>query len=818
MELQRLLKSELLDLCEELGVEAGTSMKKMELVKAIQEEGLDNDEIEVMWKRIKNRNEDDAKFKELELEKLRLEVELRKTNGGPEMEVAGSRNLYDMSKLIQPFKVEQDMGLYLVNFERACERARFNRDSWPRRLLGVLPCEAAGVIARLTAEEADDYECVKGCLLKKYRLSAEAFRQKFRSVSKKPEASYAEFAYELRSYLIEWMKVAKSYDDKERILEVVALEQFYKTLSEPMRTWIQDKTDVDSVYKAADFADEYSSRRNNKEGTGKTFEKTNWDERRGKGWKGREPTGRNTEENRGDEETKASQGSDADDRQKKKAFEARRPITCFNCHETGHIAARCTKPRVVFACASHCAENDELLSPYLFDMTVNGKACRVLRDSGATIDLVHPTYVTEANYNGKCSWIKSVLDKGSVCLPVADVLVSGPFGEVRTEAAVSDKLPPQYRYLFSNRTEKILREQGKSLGEGLVQAVIRAKAHEVSTRLAYDDSSPGNLKDSPVRVLEQSSPKETRKGLESEKSSALDRETPDEQLTQTDGVLLAPTSKGFEQLVSETKVVLIEEQRADPSLTKLWETCKDGVARKNVTFPVHEDVLYFAKLIFVIAGLVIAERVASLTGFVCCGLCFFGVLAILDDLKADLFRRAAETPPLQRSSRPWRSCNERRLGDRQASKRPSKKPADVGKRPGNSTFQEPIGLPKAQGQAAAARRECWTASFQEARRRGKKTSHSAFQESHSGPRGQCILSRPSQVDPTRRAPRTQLPSLRKRKPLQQQSWMRAAPTPPTPRGTSGHVFGTANLHGVDGVCGRTRGCVAVCGGGADIAS
>ncbi|KAM7293061.1 hypothetical protein ISCGN_026191 [Ixodes scapularis] len=69
--------------------------------------------------------------------------------------------------------------------------------------------------------------------------------------------------------------------------------------------------------------------------------------------------------------------------------------------------------------------------------------------------------------------------------------------------------------------------------------------------------------------------------------------------------------------------------------------------------------------------------------------------------------------------------------------------------------------------------------------------------------------------PTRRAPRTQLPSLRKRKPLQ--SWMRAAPTPPTPRGTSGHVFGTANLHGVDGVFGRRRGCVAVGGGGADIA-
>lgn len=261
MDLQRLLKSELLDLCEELGVEAGTSMKKTELVKAIQGEDLDNAEIELMWNKIQTRKEDEAKFKELELEKLRLEVELRKTNGGSTIEAAGARNLYDMSKLIQPFKVGQDMGLYLVNFERACERARFNRDSWARRLLGVLPCEAAGVIARLSAEDSDNYERVKSCLLKKYRLSAEAFRQKFRSVTKKSGASYAEFAYELRSYLIEWMKVAESYDDKDKVLETVALEQFYRSLSEPMRTWIQDKSGVNSVYRAADLADEYSSRR-----------------------------------------------------------------------------------------------------------------------------------------------------------------------------------------------------------------------------------------------------------------------------------------------------------------------------------------------------------------------------------------------------------------------------------------------------------------------------------------------------------------------------------------------------------------------------
>lgn len=589
MDLQRLLKCQLLDLCEELGVDANTSMKKTELVKAIQDENLDNEEIEEMWEKIKTKKGDEAKFKELELEKLRLEVELRKTSGGRETEVEGTRSLYDMTKLIQAFKVGQDMGLYLVNFERACERARFNRVTWARRLLSVLPCEAAGVIARLSADDSDDYERVKSCLLKKYRLSAEAFRQKFRGVTKKSEASYAEFAYELRSYLVEWMKVAESYDDKEKILETVALEQFYKTLPESMRTWIQDKSGVDSVYRAADLADEYSSRRGGKEGMRRAFEKESGDERRKGGWK--RPESRK-EEGKEENISSTSRGNGPDGQQKKKPFEARRPIRCFNCHETGHIAAGCQKPKVVFAYASKCEENDELLGPYLFDMTVNGKSCRVLRDSGATIDLIHPSYVTETHYNGKCSWIKSVLDEGSVCLPVADVLISGPFGEVRTEAAVSDKLPPQYPYLFSNRTDRILKEQGKSLGEGLVQALTRAKAREISTRLSYDGASPEKPKDPPTGVSEQSSSGEAEKDRGSEENVAVEKETRQEQLTELDELILPPTSGNFEKLVSVTKEVLIKEQRADPSLDKIWETSKEGVARKNVTFPVRDGVLY----------------------------------------------------------------------------------------------------------------------------------------------------------------------------------------------------------------------------------
>lgn len=74
------------------------------------------------------------------------------------------------------------------------------------------------------------------------------------------------------------------------------------------------------------------------------------------------------------------------------------------------------------------------------------------------------------HFNGKCSWIKPVLNDGSVCLPLADILITGPFRRVRTEAAVSDKLSPQYPYLLSNRTDRLMQGKKQSVRDGTVQA------------------------------------------------------------------------------------------------------------------------------------------------------------------------------------------------------------------------------------------------------------------------------------------------------------------------------------------------------------
>lgn len=162
---------------------------------------------------------------------------------------------------MQPFSVGNDISLYLVNFERTCINAGFGKDTWSQRLLTLLPNEAADVIARMTVEEARDYDKVKLQLRQRYSLSTEALRLKFRKTRRQQGESYSEFAYKAMSFLEEWLKSASAYDDKQSVIQLIALEQFYGTLSEPMRLWIQDKPNVTTLQMTANLADEYCTRR-----------------------------------------------------------------------------------------------------------------------------------------------------------------------------------------------------------------------------------------------------------------------------------------------------------------------------------------------------------------------------------------------------------------------------------------------------------------------------------------------------------------------------------------------------------------------------
>ncbi|KAH6948233.1 hypothetical protein HPB50_023238 [Hyalomma asiaticum] len=66
----------------------------------------------------------------------------------------------------------------------------------------------------------------------------------------------------------------------------------------------------------------------------------------------------------------------------------------------------------------------------------------------------------------------------------------GPFGVLETEAAVSPNLPKQYPYLFSNKSDMLLKKKCLSFGEFVAQAITRSKARKLAAERTDEGEQP----------------------------------------------------------------------------------------------------------------------------------------------------------------------------------------------------------------------------------------------------------------------------------------------------------------------------------------
>ncbi|KAM7313086.1 uncharacterized protein ISCGN_002987 [Ixodes scapularis] len=439
MEVSKLRIPELVAVCEELGISVGQAKRRKPIMELLREKEVSDVELQEAWELIRERNER-AKAERERDERAKAE------------------------------KQERD------------EKAKEERE------------KRAHELELKSGEEAESSESSKAALLKKYRLSTEAFRQRFRTATKKGTESFPDFAYTLKANLVEWLKSSDVYGDHDKVIECLAVEQFLRGIPETVRFWVQDRDPEMNLRKVADLAEEYSMRRGlDKDKSGQT---RSWrdgqkefrllKEDSGKGFL-RRGNMRDVSDDRESQKEGGAVGKEKKEMpgNNARAFEAKRPVRCFRCQKQGHIVANCPE-KVVFSYVAEGADNSALLAPYTKEMLVNGQACTVLRDSAATMDVVHPSYVESGDYTGECAWIRQVVEEHSVCLPIAKICIKGPFGELITEAAVSKNLPQHYPYLFSNKSELLLREQGKTFAEETVMALTRSQARKLSSRLRYE--------------------------------------------------------------------------------------------------------------------------------------------------------------------------------------------------------------------------------------------------------------------------------------------------------------------------------------------
>ncbi|XP_070378210.1 uncharacterized protein [Dermacentor albipictus] len=508
---------ELIEICEELGLTVGRAKRKQAILDMLKNENVTAEEANEAWAAMKERRERELEEAE-RLERIRKEEaekqeRIRKEEADRKERLATKRLELELGQSspavasttvqasgprirdqLPPFVIGEDMAKYLVKFEHVCERNDIKRSLWAQTLLAMLPGEASDVIACLSKEAFERYDDVKEALLRKYILSPEAFRQRFR-FAKKGSESHIDFAFRLKADLIEWLKGEEVYDDRGKVVECVALEIFYRGIEDDVRLWLQDKLQEVKLNKAAELAEEYyishslhnRAVRVEKAERKDAFTKPN--ERKRFAYRSfRKDSSPPKETVR--KELYESRKSNEDAKQRAdgaRAFETRKPLICYNCKREGHIAANC-KQKVAFATIRETEKSTRLLELYMQEISVNGKKCRALRDSAATMDVVHSSLVSPNDFTGECAWIREVAEEQCACLPIATVIIEGTFGKLNTEAAVSAALPEHFPYLFSNSAEQILKEQGKSFFAGLAcMALTRSQPRKLTQKL---DAAP----------------------------------------------------------------------------------------------------------------------------------------------------------------------------------------------------------------------------------------------------------------------------------------------------------------------------------------
>ena len=214
--------------------------------RRILEEDRRKEEEEKEERRRREDEEREARRQERDLRKLELEAELLKQKEA--IEAAKREHELELARLGQgrndteraevredrakapklPSFVDgkDDLDAYLQRFERFATTAKWEKTGWASKLSALLSGRALEVYSRLSEEAAQDYDRVKLALMKRYDLTEDGYRRKFRASKPEVDESPEQFIVRLDTYLVRWLELLNTERSFEGLKELIVKEQF----------------------------------------------------------------------------------------------------------------------------------------------------------------------------------------------------------------------------------------------------------------------------------------------------------------------------------------------------------------------------------------------------------------------------------------------------------------------------------------------------------------------------------------------------------------------------------------------------------------
>ena len=246
--------------------------EKQEKFRRLEEEKRREDD-EREERRRRDDEEREARRQERELRKLEMEADILKQKEAAEaakreheLELARLGNLDDRPrdredrakapKLPAFVDGKDDLDAYLQRFERFAETAKWKKDGWASKLSALLSGRALEVYSRLSEDAAKDYDRVKIALMKRYDLTEDGYRRKFRASKPEVDESPEQFIVRLDRYLFRWLELSDTEQTFEGLKDLIVKEQFIDSCPKDLAIHLRERA-PETLAKFAKIADQY---------------------------------------------------------------------------------------------------------------------------------------------------------------------------------------------------------------------------------------------------------------------------------------------------------------------------------------------------------------------------------------------------------------------------------------------------------------------------------------------------------------------------------------------------------------------------------
>ena len=155
---------------------------------------------------------------------------------------------------------KDEMDSYLHRFERCATAQCWEQEVWATHLRALLKGTALDVYAFLPSDKAPDYSELEKALLKRYELTEDGFKRKFRACRPEYGETFCQFTARLASHLtkrIEMSSTSRTYDG---LFDLMIRDQLLHICNKELSLFLMERI-PSSAQQMATLADQFKEAR-----------------------------------------------------------------------------------------------------------------------------------------------------------------------------------------------------------------------------------------------------------------------------------------------------------------------------------------------------------------------------------------------------------------------------------------------------------------------------------------------------------------------------------------------------------------------------